>query len=462
MPMTYPTKQKYMIHPLRYMNTMIGDNNNHGGTENEVYRKITRRVMPLLFGAYLFAFLDRINVSYAQLQMKVDLGFSDAIYGLGAGIFFLGYLLFEVPSNILLERIGARLTLLRIMVLWGLTSAATMFVSTPMQFYVARFMLGIFEAGFFPGIILYLTYWYPSSRRAAATGQFMFAVPVAGIVGGPLAGWIMSSMDKVAGLGGWQWAFLIEGMPAALFGLVCFLLLRDRPSEAAWLTDAEKELVESVLIADRGGAAQSRGSVRHQLRKALTDIQVWVLTFIYFTCACASYVFTFWLPTMIKDLGVGDIVRIGWYAAIPSAFGGAGIILITRSSDRFRERRWHIGGSLIIAAIALLATTITPSSIAVGLAVFCVCGFFVLGASIAYWTLPPTYLSPDASAVGIALISSIGVIGGFAGPTILGFTKNATGGFTLGICIVAAITIAGGLVTLFALPRSATRVGASE
>lgn len=427
--------------------------------ENVVYRKITRRVMPLLFGAYLFAFLDRINVSYAQLQMKTDLGFSDAIYGFGAGIFFLGYLVFEVPSNILLERIGARLTLLRIMVLWGLTSAATMFVRTPLQFYAARFLLGLFEAGFFPGMILYLTYWYPSTRRAAATGQFMFAVPVAGIVGGPLAGWIMSALDQVAGLGGWQWAFLIEGIPASLFGVLCFFLLRDRPNDAAWLTESEKALVDRLLQADAHEAAPHRKGTGHQMFRALVDAQVWVLTFIYFACACASYVFTFWLPTMIRDLGVMDVAKIGWYAAIPGAFGGAGILLITKSSDKFRERRWHIGGSLVIAALSLLATTVTPPSLAIGLAVFSVCGFFVLGSAIAYWSLPPTYLGRDAAAVGIAMISSIGVLGGFVGPTILGFTKDATGSFTLGISIVAIITAAGGLVTLFVLPKSATRVG---
>jgi len=429
--------------------------------ENEIYRKITRRIMPLLFGAYLFAFLDRVNVSYAQLQMKADLGFSDATYGLGAGIFFLSYLLFEVPSNLLLERIGARLTLLRIMVLWGLTSAGTMFISTATGFYLARFLLGLFEAGFFPGMILYLTYWYPSTRRAAATGQFMFAVPVAGIIGGPLSGWILSSLDKVAGLDGWRWLFLLEGLPTALFGIACFLLLRDRPADAAWLTDAEKERVERILRTDGARAAAARKGTKHQMRAALADIRVWVLAFIYFACACASYVYTFWLPTLIKDLGVSDVYRIGWYAAVPAVFSGVGVLLITRSSDKYRERRWHVGGSLILAAICLVATTLTPTSIAAGLAIFSVCGFFVLGAAIAYWSIPPTYLSADAAAVGIALISSIGVVGGFVGPTLLGFTKDATGSFTLGIDIVAAIMVAGGLATLWGLPRTATRVGAN-
>jgi D-galactonate transporter len=429
-------------------------------SETAVYGKITRRIMPLLFVAYLFAFLDRINVSYAQLQMKADLGFSDATYGFGAGVFFLSYLLFEVPSNILLERTGARLTLLRIMVLWGLTSAGTMFVSTPTEFYVARFLLGLFEGGFFPGIILYLTYWYPSTRRAAVTGQFMFAVPVAGIIGGPLSGWIMSSLDKVAGLEGWRWLFLIEGVPTTLFGIACFLLLRDRPASADWLTDSEKELVERTLRNDLGHRSRAAGPSRRRMLEAMSDVHLWVLAFIYFACAVASYVFTFWLPTMIKDLGVSDVARIGWYAAIPGAFSGAGVLLITRSSDRYGERRWHVGGSLIVAALLLLSTTVAPSSIAMGLAIFSACGFFLLGAAIAYWSIPPTYLSAEAAAVGIALISSIGVVGGFVGPALLGFTKDATGSFTMGISIVAAIMIVGGLTTILCLPRSAIRVGA--
>jgi D-galactonate transporter len=417
--------------------------------ESETYQKITRRIVPLLFVAYLCAFLDRVNISYAQLQMKADLGFSDATYGFGAGIFFVSYLLFEVPSNILLERIGARITLLRIMVLWGLTSAGTMFVATPMQFYAARFLLGLFEGGFFPGMILYLTYWYPGTRRAAVTGQFMFAVPVAGIIGGPLSGWIMASLDVVAGLAGWRWLFLLEGLPTTLFGVVCFVVLRDRPADAAWLTQEEKELVERNLRTDSAGPG-----AKHPLRKVLTDVRVWILAFIYFACACASYVYTFWLPTLIKDLGVSSVARIGWYAAIPGAFAGAGVLLITRSSDRFRERRWHVGGSLIIAAVLLSATTLQPSSIAMGLGLLCVCGFFLLGAAIAYWSIPPTYLGADAAAVGIGLISSVGVLGGFVGPTLLGFK-----GVTTGILIVAVIMIAGGLVTVVGLPRSATRVG---
>jgi D-galactonate transporter len=425
--------------------------------EAETYRKITRRILPLLFLGYLFAFLDRINIGYAQLQMKSDLGFSDATYGLGAGIFFLSYLLFEIPSNVLLERIGARLTLLRIMVLWGLASAGTMFVATPTEFYVARFLLGLFEAGFFPGIILYLTYWYPSTRRAAVTGQFMFAVPVAGMIGGPLSGWVMSSLDQVGGMAGWRWIFLVEGLPTVLLGVVCYFTLRDRPADAAWLTDVEKALIARNLMADQQGHAGRKVA----LYDLLGDPQVWVLVFVYFACAVASYSFTFWLPAMIKALGIEGFAQIGWWSALPYAFGGAGVLLITRSSDRRRERRWHVGGSLIVAALLLAATAVFSGSRVLDLAILCVCAFFLLGSVIAYWSLPPTYLDAKAAPAGIALISSVGVIGGFVGPTIFGFTKDATGDFAAGIYVVAAIMIAGGVVTLVTLAKGATRVGAA-
>lgn len=439
---------------------MPAGGNQLSSDEDSVYRRITLRIMPLLFVSYLLAFLDRINVGYAQLQMKSDLGFSDAVYGFGAGIFFLSYLLFEVPSNLLLERIGARLTLLRIMFLWGVTSAATMFVSTPMQFYVVRFLLGLFEAGFFPGIILYLTYWYPSTRRGAVTGQFMFAIPVAGIIGGPLSGWIMSSMSGVGGIDGWQWMFLIEGIPTAALGIVCYFALKNRPSEAGWLSDSDKTLVQRLLDNDAAGSTPVHSSVATEFRQAVSDPRVWLLALIYFATACANYTFTFWLPTMIKSLGVSDVARIGWLSAIPYAFAAAGVLAITRSSDGFKERRWHVGGTLIIAAIALAFTTQLQSSLTATLIVLCFVGFFQFGAGIAFWAIPPTYLSKEAAAVGIGLVSSIGVLGGFLSPTLLGFIRTQTGSLSYGIFVIAAIMVAGGLATLFALPKRALRVGA--
>jgi sugar phosphate permease len=280
-------------------------------------------------------------------------------------------------------------------------------------------------------------------------------------VGGPLSAWILASLDKVAGLDGWRWIFLLEGLPTILLGIVCFFTLRDKPSQAAWLTDSEKALVQGLLSTDDTRQGHGRAGPGFSLYKMLTDAQVWVLVFIYFACAVASYSFTFWLPAMIRGFGIEDILQIGWWSALPYAFGGAGVLLITRSSDRRRERRWHVGGSLIAAALLLVATVIAPRSQLVDLAILSVCAFFLLGAAIAYWSLPPTYLDSKAAPGGIALISSVGVIGGFVGPTIFGFTKDATGDFAVGIYVVAAIMIAGGVATILALAKGATRVGAA-
>jgi D-galactonate transporter len=425
-----------------------------------LYRKITLRILPLLFLCYLFAFLDRINIGYAKLEMSSDLGFSEAVYGLGAGIFFFSYLLFEVPSNMLLERIGARLTMLRILVLWGMTSAATMFVSSPTQFYVARFLLGIFEGGFFPGIILYLTYWFPSSRRGRVTGMFMFAVPVAGIVGGPVSGLIMTAMDGMHGMRGWQWMFLLEGIPSISLGFICYFFLADNPAKATWLSAAEKAGVMADLAAEKDNRNGSvHGHAAGRFRAAVTDGRVWILALIYFSAACANYAFTFWLPTMIKSLGVGSLALIGWYSAIPYLFAGFGVLGITWSSDRFRERRWHVAGSLILSAAALSLTTFTTDSLAVSIALLCFVAFFEFGAAILFWAIPPTYLSKEAAPVGIALVSSIGVVGGFVSPTLLGYVKSLTGRLDYGIHMVAGIMVIGGLMTLVALPSKALKVG---
>lgn len=431
----------------------------HLMAEDAVYKKITRRLVPLLFLAYLLAFLDRINVGYAKLQMSTDLGFSEAVYGLGAGIFFISYLLFEVPSNLWLERVGVRITLLRIMVLWGLVSASTMLVTTPEQFYFVRLLLGICEAGFFPGIILYLTYWFPSTRRGRVTGQFMFAIPVAGIIGGPFSGWIMSSMNGVSGLSGWQWMFLIEGLPTVLLGFVCYYLLANRPSEARWLSDAEKQIVIAAMATDAEPSSTGHFRAFSKLRLALSDSKVWLLAFIYFTTACANYTFTFWMPTIIKGLGVTDVSHIGMLSAIPYVFAALGVLVVSASSDRLKERRWHVGGSLILGAIGLASTPFLNNSLIATLTVLGFVGFFQFGAGIAYWAIPSTYLNKATAAVGIGLVSSIGVIGGFVSPSLLGFIKDLTGSLDNGIFTIALLMLAGGLAILIALPAKAVRVG---
>lgn len=425
--------------------------------EGRIYSKIVWRIVPLILLAYVLAFLDRINVGYVKLQMQEDLGFSASVYGLGAGLFFITYILLEVPSNVLMERIGARLTFLRIMVLWGLTSAATVFVTEPWQFYTLRLLLGAFEAGFFPGVILYLTYWFPSHRRGRVTGLFLFGIPLTGIVGGPISGMIMSGMDGVNGMAGWQWVFLIEGLPIVFVGLAIYYLLPNKPRESTWLTPHEKDFVESVLAADRKGQVST--GHRH-LRAAFGDPKTFVLAYVYFTCACAVYTMTFWLPTMIKALGVESVSAIGWYTAIPYVFGGAGILLMSWSSDRYRERRWHVASTLIVGGVALYLTTFASGQFLPSMLLLCLAAFFIF-ASALFWAIPPTYLSADAAAAGIAVISSIGIFGGFVSPTLIGTLIDWTGSMSAGLAFMTAISVSGGLVML-ALPDEALRVGGAS
>jgi D-galactonate transporter len=421
--------------------------------EDRVYGKISRRIVPIILIAYVFAFLDRINVGYVKLQMQESLQFSDAIYGLGAGLFFLTYLMFEVPSNLLMERIGARATFLRIMVLWGLTSAATMFVTQPWHFYGIRLLLGVFEAGFFPGIILYLSYWYPSHRRARVTGLFLFGIPLTGIVGGPLSGGIMSWFEGSMGLHGWQWVFLLEGLPVILIGIALYLLLANRPSEAKWLSADERLLVEEVMRADRQGRSQANGS----LLGAFRDPRVYVLALVYFTTTCGAYTLTFWLPTMIRSLGIESLGLLGWISSLPYLFGAAGVLLLSWSSDRFRERRWHMTATLVFGGLGLYLTTFTQGALVPTMALLCFSAFFIFG-QVLFWSIPPTYLSRESAAGGIAAISSIGILGGFVSPTLIGFLREWTGDVQHGLTVMAGLIALGGLVTAL-LPESAVRVG---
>jgi D-galactonate transporter len=424
--------------------------------EDAIFSKIAWRVLPIILTAYILSFMDRINVGYTQLQMKQQLGFSDGVYGLGAGLFFITYMLLEVPSNLLFEKIGARLTFLRIMVLWGLCSAATMFVSQPWQFYTLRILLGAFEAGFFPGVILYLTYWFPSQRRARMTGFFLVGMPVTGMLGGPISGLIMSGMNGVAGYHGWQWVFLIEGLPTVLVGILLYRVLADHPRDATWLSEREKTIVQEQLALDRSGQTQTHHG---RLAAALADPRTWILAFIYFTCAGGGYTLSFWLPTMVKSLGVTDLVKIGFYTVIPYTFGALGILLLGWSSDKFRERRWHVGSGLIIGGLALYLTAFLGGAFWTTIAMLCVAQFFIFGSGVLFWSIPPTYLSAQAAAAGISIISSIGILGGFVSPTLIGFMKDWTGSINGGLAFMTAVIVSGGLATLLALPERALRVG---
>jgi MFS family permease len=304
--------------------------------EEATYRKVTWRLAPFLMLCYVVAYLDRVNVGFAKLQMTTDLGLSDAVYGFGAGIFFLGYFIFEVPSNVILHKVGARVWIARIMVSWGVISMLTMFVTTPTMFYVMRFLLGLAEAGFFPGIILYLTYWYPAHRRGRMTTLFMTAIALSGVIGGPVSGYILKSFNGMNGWHGWQWLFLLEGVPSVIVGIMVFLMLDDRISKAKWLTNEEKELLERQVSAEE--------ATKHDMpiSQVLRSGRVLMFSLTYFSFVMGLYGVSFWLPTIIKATGVTDSFMIGLLSAIPFAAAVVAMVLVSRSADRRRERRWHI------------------------------------------------------------------------------------------------------------------------
>lgn len=413
-----------------------------------VYSKISWRIMPLLLICYLVAYLDRINIGYAQLQMKQTLPFSDAVYAAGAGIFFLGYFLFEVPSNLILERIGVRKTLLRIMFLWGIVASCMMFVTTPTQFYILRFLLGVFEAGFFPGVLLYLTYWYPSVKRGAIIALFMTATTLAGVIAGPLCGGIMKFMDGWHGLAGWQWLFVTQGIPASVLGIVCYLYLQDKPADATWLTAQEKQVVQRDLAADVGAVV---GAGHVSAFSLLRDPKVFLLSLVYFLLLGATYTIVFWLPTLVKSWGVNDLFMIGIYGAIPNVVGVVGMVLIGRNSDRLRERRWHFAACVGLAAVGLGLTTLSKGMLGVSVAALCIAVVGAASATPIFFAAVTEYLSKSSAAAGIALISSLGNLGPAVSPSLSGWITSLTGNPDNSMYLVMLFYVLSGALLLLVL-----------
>jgi MFS family permease len=389
--------------------------------ERRAYAKVTRRVLPLLFLCYVLAYLDRVNVGFAKLQMLGALEFGEAVYGLGAGVFFIGYFLFEIPSNLILHRVGSRLWIARIMISWGLVSAATLLVTTPALFYVMRFLLGAAEAGFFPGVIFYLTQWYPAARRGRITALFMTAVPIAGVVGGPLSGWILERFSGVLGLAGWQWLFLVEGLPSVLAGVVVLCALEDKITDAAWLTESEKALLTSRLAAEERHAAAV-----HSLRDAIAVPRVWVLSLVYFGIVMGLYGVGFWLPTLVAATGVTGALRIGLLTAAPYAVASVAMVLVGWSADQRGERRWHIALPCAFGALGLAFSAVYSAETIPALLALTVASAGILSALPLFWSLPTAFLRGAAAAGGIALINSLGNLAGFASPYMVGFVKDAT------------------------------------
>jgi D-galactonate transporter len=401
-------------------------------------RKVAVRLMPVLLLLYVIAYLDRVNVTFAQDKLQSDLGFSGAVYGFGAGVFFLGYFIMEVPSNLALHKFGARRWMARIMVTWGILAACTMFVSSAWSFYLVRFLLGVAEAGFFPGMILYLSYWFPGRERARAVGFFMSAIAISYAIGAPISGGIMSAFGGVAGLTDWQWLFLLEAIPAVVAGFFVLFYLDDGPEHADWLDEDEKGWLADRL---RGEEEARIERERFSIKDALKDRRVLAFAVLYFCMVVNVYGLSFWVGEIVDKVGGLSDVGKGFVTAIPYTVAIVGMVLIPRHSDRTGERKGHTAAGLALGAVAFaLSTVVSPvaaiACLAVGL-------FFLLGVHPVFWTMPAAFLSGAAAAAGIALINSIGNLGGFVGPYLVGLVKDATGSTNGGLLVLACILAAG-------------------
>jgi ACS family phthalate transporter-like MFS transporter len=407
------------------------------------------RIIPFLFLCFVVNYIDRSNVGFAKLHFQKELGFSDAVYGLGVSLFFVGYLLFEVPSNLLLARIGARKTLSRIMVLWGIASIATMIVKTPLEFYLARFFIGVFEAGFVPGVIYFLSQWFPSTQRARITSMFMVALPISGIISNPLSGWLMSNFDGLHGLAGWQWLFFIEGLPSVILGGLAFFYLSDRPERANWLNDAEKHELASALERDR----RSSPRADHSFTETLRDGRIYGFAFCVFTQFFVANVFAFWGPGILRGSGIKDVAQLGLLNAIPFVVSTVLMLLVSWHSDHKMERPKHAALGQMLTIVGLLSLPMSYGSPALTVACLAALASGHYAFWSVFWTIPPTYLSRAAAPGGIALILSLGSTGGFFASNFLGWIKTSTGTLTLGFYAIAALVALGTLTLLLVSPK---------
>jgi len=408
-----------------------------------IYRKITIRLIGILFLCYVFNYLDRTNVGFAQLQIKGDLGFSDYAYGLGASIFFISYALFQLPANLIMDRIGARRTIFASAFGWGLVSASTMFVHTPVQFYVARFTLGIVEAGFFPGTIYYLTKWFPSHRRATVYAFFVSGTVVSAIVSGIVSGAAMTYMNGLFGLRGWQWMFLVEGLPSVVLGIVIYFYLDDQPADAKWLTPAEKKIVLDALANDRNVSKKP-----YRLMDVMLDWRVYLLGMLYFFGSFETFILAFWQPTIIKSYGVSSTMTIGLLSTIPAIIAVAGKIMVGKSSDKFKEFRWHYSLSALASAAGFLLMPVFPHSPWWG--IFCL----TLAYGGAHATMPIIYATPGmywsgtSAAAAIAIINAMGTVAGAIGPAMVGKIMDLTGSFAYSYMIQSVLLVIGSVMIL--------------
>jgi MFS family permease len=419
-----------------------------GSLESTAYHKVDVRLLPFLFLCYILAYLDRVNVGFAKLQMLKELSMSDAAFATGAGIFFIGYFFFEVPSNVLLKKFGARMWIARIMISWGVISACMIFVKGEWSFYGMRFLLGLAEAGFFPGVIFYLTLWYPSKLRASRTAWFVAAIAVSGVVGNPVSGWIMDRLSGAMNLAGWQWLFLSEGIPSVIVGIWVIFYLDSSIEEAKWLTAEDKALLTSNLI------AEDKHKTEHKLADAFKSGKVWVLCAIYFTLMIGLYGIAFWLPTIVKAFGIKGYLGVGLITAIPYGVAVIGMILLSVHSDKTGERRLHYVFNVTAGAIGLVLSGVFASNPVWAIVFLSIGTLGVIGSMPLFWPLPSAFLAGTAAAAGIGIVNSVGNLGGYFGPNIPIWARLISSNRSAALYIIAGILMVGAFLTYFFVPKN--------
>jgi len=426
------------------------------GILEQGYRKATLRLIPFIFICYLFNYLDRVNVGFAKLEMLDALKLSETVYGLGAGIFFIGYVTSGVPSNLILHKLGARRWIAVMMILWGALSAAMLLVSSPASFYGLRFLTGVAEAGFFPGIVFYFTNWFPSQKRGQVMAMFMSAIPVSGLIGGPLSGWMLGHFSGgQGGLAGWQWLFLLQGLPTVLLGVAVFFYLSDGLQQAKWLTPDEKSAMKAALDDDEQSRRASSHAV-HSFTHVLKNGHVWMLGVIYFSIQMGVYAINFWLPSIIKALGMSTIA-VGWLSALPYLFAGVFMVLVGRSADARRERRWHLSAPMIVGVVGLLLAANFSSNIVVVMIGLTLATMGALTSLPMFWPLPAAFLGSAAAAGGLALINSLGQVAGFVSPFLVGWLKDATGSTDTALYILSSVMLLGAVLVMLVPARLVNR-----
>ncbi|MFA5263543.1 MAG: MFS transporter [Opitutaceae bacterium] len=412
------------------------------------YRKATLHLIPFVFICYLFNYLDRVNVGFAKLQMLDALGLSETVYGLGAGIFFIGYVLSGVPSNLILHKVGARRWIGTLMIAWGALSTCLMFVSTPASFYTLRFFLGVAEAGFFPGMVLYFTHWYPSERRGRIMALFMSAIPISGVIGGPVSGWMLHYFAPgQCGLAAWQWLYLLQGLPTVLLGISVYFVLNDGIAQAKWLSQEEKQQMQDALDEDEK-KRQAVSKAGQSFSSVLLNPSVWMLGLVYFSIQMGVYAINFWLPSIIKSLGFQSPTAIGWLSAIPYLAASVFMVLVGRSGDARRERRWHLSVPMLMGLLGLMIATQSAGNPILAMIGLSLATMGVLTGLPMFWPLPAAFLGSAAAAGGLALINSLGQVAGFVSPFLVGWIKDATGSTNVALYILSGVLFIGALLVM--------------